>query len=257
MTDFTAGTDLCFTKSNSTSPHLLLFCTCTFGSYPELVSLQTTPNKHRDITPSLGCCGYSVPAEGCTAQPPRHWGTKPLWPPLPWLAQGERDRASHALGIQPARALCPPNSLPAFIASLNGRSSILGHLYSYVTNKPSSRGLFSTVPSCPEQFSHLTPTGPCSIPLLQHLLWPSIPTATPASLSLPAPHEFIGDRGLKSLLKLHCAGFTAALAPHSCAGSQHSARHHLTWEVNIHETYTQYTHNIHVVNTQGAYNKLH
>lgn len=53
MTDLTAGTDLCFPKSNGTSPHLLLFGVLTFGSHPELVSLQTTPNKHGDISPSL------------------------------------------------------------------------------------------------------------------------------------------------------------------------------------------------------------
>lgn len=47
MTDLTAGTDLCFTKGTLGSLHLLLFCVCTLGSYPELVSLQKTPTNTR------------------------------------------------------------------------------------------------------------------------------------------------------------------------------------------------------------------
>lgn len=70
MTDFTAGTDLCFTKTNLTSAYCLLFCVCTLGLYPELASLQTM-NTETSPLPSAAFIYFSVPAGGCTAQSPR------------------------------------------------------------------------------------------------------------------------------------------------------------------------------------------
>lgn len=78
MTDFTAGTDLCFTESKLASPHLT-FCCFVCAHWVRIPSWRHSSQlgEHGDITPSLGCCGCSVPAEGCPAQPRGTEGQSP------------------------------------------------------------------------------------------------------------------------------------------------------------------------------------
>lgn len=86
MTDFTAGTDLCFTKSTLSSPHLLLFCVCTLGSYPELVSLQTAPvNAGTSPLPSAALVTLLLPKAALT------------------VPEAPRDRALCCCGLHRAR----------------------------------------------------------------------------------------------------------------------------------------------------------
>lgn len=72
------------------------------------------------------------------------------------------------------------------IAALNGRYSTLDHLYQYLTKKPSSGQLFSTVPSY----------SPCALPVLSnflpsHPLGPVLPTALSACLAAKRPHSHV------------------------------------------------------------------
>lgn len=149
----------------------------TLGSYPELVSHQTSPSDHGDITPALGCCG------SCSC-----WNLHcPVQDKSPLADTAVAGTGREGQGIPcPWHPACPGSMPPKFSSciycfpkwkELNPGPSLL-----LPDKETQLRGSPAQFPMCPEQFSHLTPTRPCSIPLLQPLLWPSIPTATPASL---------------------------------------------------------------------------
>lgn len=111
MTDLTVGTDLFFTKGTLTSLHLLLFCVCTLGLYPELVSLQKTPmNMGTSPLPSAAFIPLFL-LKAALPSPEGHRGTKPLRPLLA-LARGTR----HAVPLAPSLpGVCAPQVLLLYL----------------------------------------------------------------------------------------------------------------------------------------------
>lgn len=176
MTDFTAGTDLCFTK---TSAHLLPFCLCTLGLYPELASLQTSPSDRGDISPALGCCGSSVRLEAALPSP-RGSGQRGDKAPLVTAAVAGTGQGGQGIPC-PWHPACPgplPPKLSSCIYCLPKWDLLNpGPSCSYLTQKPSSGRLFSTVP-------HAEQSSPPPGPALSHS------SSLSCGRASPQPHCF-------------------------------------------------------------------